>query len=235
MFDLNQNIENWRRELRGNPSMSQEDVDELVSHLQDEIENLTGRGLSEEEAFWVARRRLGDASALSVEFSKVNRAAIWRQRLLWLLTGYFLLTMVPQLVKLLTLPLYLLDLTGGFVTIHIMGTPVPIAFLVLGLLVAGSAFLLVVRLLADTSLKQKLSTFKPGYGLMWASVALYLVIVLGGFFSTNILAHKLSVWTMSHVAVSQTFFSFWWNTLLLACFVILIVTQMGRKNKPVVV
>ncbi len=64
------------------------DLDELEDHLRDEITNLAAVGLSEDEAFDVARRRLGSADALDTEFRKVNDEAVWGRRIQWMLAGY---------------------------------------------------------------------------------------------------------------------------------------------------
>ena len=90
MFELNKKIENWHNELIANQSMDETDVNELIYHLKDNIEEFNKKGLSEEESYWIAKHRLGDTQALSIEFSKVNQALIWKKRMLWLLLGYFL-------------------------------------------------------------------------------------------------------------------------------------------------
>lgn len=51
MFELKDHIEKWRRELILNQSMSRVNADELEAHLNESIEELTSRGLSEEESY----------------------------------------------------------------------------------------------------------------------------------------------------------------------------------------
>ncbi len=82
-FDLTTAIENWRQELAQQPGLLPDDCRELANHLQDSVEQLQRLGLPAEEAFWLARRRLGQLPAVSSEFAKENPAAIWRERLLW--------------------------------------------------------------------------------------------------------------------------------------------------------
>lgn len=43
--------------------------------------------ISPEEAFWLARRRLGTSDVLEAEFGKVNGMDLWMQRILWIVTG----------------------------------------------------------------------------------------------------------------------------------------------------
>ena len=72
MFNVDQQIQQWRRDLSNAEVCRDSDLDELESHLRDEIENLEDRGLSTEEAFIVASRRLGNRGSLTREFAKVN-------------------------------------------------------------------------------------------------------------------------------------------------------------------
>ncbi len=68
-------------------SLSGSDVTELESHLREEIEHLTMSGLSAEEAFLVARHRLGDATRLESEFAKVNIPRRATNPLWWMAAG----------------------------------------------------------------------------------------------------------------------------------------------------
>lgn len=91
-FDLNFAIKRWRNALAQSPALHGEDLDELESHLRDAVGDLHARGLSEEEAVLVAARRMGWAETLAQEFGKVNTAALWRDRALWMLLGMLFLT-----------------------------------------------------------------------------------------------------------------------------------------------
>ncbi len=86
-FDLNKAISNWRATLAGSPAMGAGDLDELETHLRDSIITLEGRGLAAHEAFWVARSRMGEASALKAEYQKIHIEQVWQNRLLWMLAG----------------------------------------------------------------------------------------------------------------------------------------------------
>jgi hypothetical protein len=86
-FDLNDQILRWQNGLRQLPHFRVQDLAELESHLRDSVTGLQAQGLSVEEAFIVATRRLGTPSALEPEFAKVNRSQVWLHRLLWMLIG----------------------------------------------------------------------------------------------------------------------------------------------------
>lgn len=86
-FILNNAIASWRDEVSRSPNLRPEDVAELEGHLRDSLEGLQARGLSQEEAFLVATRRLGHPAGLESEFAKINRREVWLNRLLWMLIG----------------------------------------------------------------------------------------------------------------------------------------------------
>jgi hypothetical protein len=87
MFNLNDEISKWRSSLAESQTLETSDIDELESHLREEIEQLVTAKLSQQEAFWVARHRLGDADSLAEEFAKINASVLWRKRLFWAGTG----------------------------------------------------------------------------------------------------------------------------------------------------
>ncbi len=86
-FDLNNAIRDWRKNLAQSPSFHSENLDELESHLRDSTSALSGRGLSAEEAFIIATKRIGQPCVLQSEFTKVNATSVWLDRALWMLAG----------------------------------------------------------------------------------------------------------------------------------------------------
>jgi len=86
-FDLNLAIQSWREELANSAAFRRENLDELESHLRDSVAALQTRGLSTEEAFRVAIRRIGQSQQLESEFSKLDRDSIWLMRAMWMLIG----------------------------------------------------------------------------------------------------------------------------------------------------
>ena len=81
MFELESQIRKWRDHLRATGTVGAQDLEELESHLRDSVDDLTGRGVSTEEAFLVSIRRMGDAQALSHEYAKISTESVWRQLL----------------------------------------------------------------------------------------------------------------------------------------------------------
>ena len=70
-FDLNRAIKNWRARVTNSPAFRNENVDELESHLRDSINRLQAGGLSEEESWVIAQKRLGQIDSLEQEFAKL--------------------------------------------------------------------------------------------------------------------------------------------------------------------
>ena len=97
-FDLNERICVWRERLLNAAALKHGDVAELEAHLRDGCADLRTRGLSEEEAFLVAARRLGHGDQLDREFSKVNAGRVWLTRGLWMLAGIQLSSLLFDLV-----------------------------------------------------------------------------------------------------------------------------------------
>lgn len=97
-FDLNLAIRHWREYLAQSPAFRTENLNELESHLRDSIAALQTGRLSEEEAFVIASRRVGNGQQLETEFAKVNRTATWADRILWMLIGVQIWKLVSDLV-----------------------------------------------------------------------------------------------------------------------------------------
>ncbi|PWU09820.1 MAG: hypothetical protein C5B50_26550 [Verrucomicrobia bacterium] len=81
MFNLNQAIAEWRRQMASAGITSAEVLDELVSHLRDDVEEQVRTGANAEKAFASAVRRIGPAAALKTEFAKSGPPkGAWRRR-----------------------------------------------------------------------------------------------------------------------------------------------------------
>jgi len=74
MFDLEKAVIEWRQQMAAAGVKSAEILNELESHLRDEIEDRIHAGLAAEKAFENAVQRIGPAHALRVEFAKVGNS-----------------------------------------------------------------------------------------------------------------------------------------------------------------
>lgn len=70
MFNLDQAISEWRRLMAEGGMRTPEFLDELESHLGDDVEEQMRHGLTPEQAFTAASSRLGKPAALQHEFKK---------------------------------------------------------------------------------------------------------------------------------------------------------------------
>ena len=74
MFNLEQAIADWGRQMMAAGIDTPEALKELESHLRDEVEHQIRSGLSSEQAFHSAVQQLGSANALKAEFTKTSGA-----------------------------------------------------------------------------------------------------------------------------------------------------------------
>lgn len=72
MFNLEQSISNWRQQMRKAGITNREDLDELESHLRDEIDGQMRSGHDEPAAFDLAAQQMGQTGSLTGEFRKVG-------------------------------------------------------------------------------------------------------------------------------------------------------------------
>lgn len=80
MDQLETQMDEWRsfvsRELDGR------DLEELETHLRDQVDDLVESGLTDSEAFLVAVKRIGAVDELSREFAQEHSGRLWRQLVL---------------------------------------------------------------------------------------------------------------------------------------------------------
>src|SRR5688500_19226053 len=76
---LEDQIAQWRTYLRHRQAVHRPDVEELEGHLRDQLAALTAAGLSGDEAFLVAVKRMGSLDALSREFARAHSERLWKQ------------------------------------------------------------------------------------------------------------------------------------------------------------
>ncbi|HET7854854.1 MAG TPA: permease prefix domain 1-containing protein [Gaiellaceae bacterium] len=75
-------IAEWRAYVAGAPAVNGRDVDELEDHLRGQIAELNAAGLTDDESFLVAVKRMGDLDELSREFAREHSGRLWKQLVL---------------------------------------------------------------------------------------------------------------------------------------------------------
>ena len=73
MFDLEQAISEWRKQMLNAGIKTPVPLEELEIHLREDIERQVQAGFSEENAFNSAIWKIGPACVLKSEFKKVER------------------------------------------------------------------------------------------------------------------------------------------------------------------
>ena len=82
MDGVESQIAEWRAYVAKAPAVDGRDIDELEGHLRDQIAELGAAGLTADEAFLVAVKRMGDLDALSREFAREHSGRLWKQLVL---------------------------------------------------------------------------------------------------------------------------------------------------------
>jgi hypothetical protein len=89
MFNLEQAIKGWRRRMLDAGVKDPNILDELESHLREDVERRMQAWLGEEDAFEIAARSIGRPAALQIEFAKSGATNGTRlQRLKCALLGF---------------------------------------------------------------------------------------------------------------------------------------------------
>lgn len=121
-FNTEREIEQWKEALQASGHIDQESLMELESHLLDEIDNLSGKGLNGEEVLLVAQRRIGSYKTISKAYSTSKnwgfaKISLISQAFLFLLTFIALSKIATSLAG--DISFYWLELeTTGFVIVH---------------------------------------------------------------------------------------------------------------------
>ncbi|MGX7671298.1 permease prefix domain 1-containing protein [Plantactinospora sp. DSM 117369] len=80
--ELEAQFEQWRRYVLRRRELQPFDADELEDHLRGSVDELVTAGLSPDEAFLVAVKRMGSLDELSREFAREHSERLWKQLVL---------------------------------------------------------------------------------------------------------------------------------------------------------
>jgi len=72
MFDLEQSIAEWRRQMLAAGIKTPVPLEELEIHLREDVERQMRSGLNAQQAFGIAARKIGQAPELKREFKKIG-------------------------------------------------------------------------------------------------------------------------------------------------------------------
>jgi hypothetical protein len=128
MFDLESSITEWRRQMLAAGLKTGRRLDELESHLREEISALKSAGASEAVAFEQAVARLGSPQSVYTEFNKIGVGHIWPVKIGWalwlaatlLVAGRLMWRLLAGRLNLL-LGTHILSVTAGYGGAMLMG------------------------------------------------------------------------------------------------------------------
>jgi hypothetical protein len=80
--ELEAQFAQWRHYVQRRPELRPSDADELEDHLRGSVDELVAAGLSADEAFLVAVKRMGNLDELSREFAREHSERLWKQLVL---------------------------------------------------------------------------------------------------------------------------------------------------------
>ena len=80
--ELEEQFAQWRQYVLRRKELQPLDADELEDHLRGSVDELAAAGLSPDEAFLVAVKRMGNLDELSREFAREHSERLWKQLVL---------------------------------------------------------------------------------------------------------------------------------------------------------
>jgi len=128
MFNLDQAIAEWRRQMAAGGNKNSTILDELESHLRDDIRTRVAAGDLEARAFELAVAKMGSPSVVRNEFNKINRPTCWPVKIgisLWMVMAVLVAGVVARqfhfgkLTPLLTV--HIMALTTGYLAVFLAG------------------------------------------------------------------------------------------------------------------
>ena len=132
-FQLESTIDGYLQQLQTRGSYTPDDILELKNHLQENVDELRQDRLSEEEAFMIAKKRLGREEELNSEYQKVNGSLFYNRDLFVIVLSICTYLLFSYLYTICQNGLQNLAISGGK-NIYLLG----IANYVLQIVIVGS-------------------------------------------------------------------------------------------------
>lgn len=232
MSDVEKSIEQWRKALRTSEAFGAADIEELENHLREEMERLQPLGLSEAEAFLVARHRLGAPEALETEYAKVNPDRRSLLRLSWMAAGVLVYLLAGYLAVGIS--------HGGMLAALPLGVgPAALAWIGVATKVAAAAvlFLIVwacVRRCSWSRLTARLRTMSPpGLVLLLGGLVVVDCLLLGFEFLFRTAAVRcVNLEEYSQMALVEGYAGLGWTVLAPVLAGILVLVLRTRTHRP---
>lgn len=234
MFELKKALQNWRNDLKNKNTFLKTDIQELENHLLAELKILKEKGLSEEEAFWVANRRLGETKDLTFEFSKINGNTIWGFRALWMALGvlcYLLMNHLIQLVNGICVTIAAANGVNGYNlgVVSIVSAFILIGTAVLGcfLIVSKRGALLRERIFKSAEIATRRTFYLVGFIIL---IAILILFKTSAFMLTP---RFVSVASYGEFQMVRVLASLIWSVILPSLLVVFVFFIRRKSRNPV--
>lgn len=232
MFQLKKSLEDWKKNLNTSNALTESDIEELESHLLDEIDSLKLKNLTDEESFYVACSRIGSTDLLTNEFSKININYIWLKKILWLLSGYLLIGFCQQLTSISStfitgLVVKFTDLsTNGMMYLNL------VLNFILSAIVLCALFLPKLMIISNVYSKFNY-LFNYKRWLLISTFIIFFIMTSIGFLSLKIVLTRIvPVWQLGYIQSGEMIFTLIWPAAL--CLMVLFLSLKNHnKNKTI--
>jgi len=228
MFDLNSAISSWRMNLSEKQTCAKSDIDEMETHLREEIDSLTASKLSQQEAFLVAAHRLGDPDSLAAEFAKVNTSILWRNRLFWMVAGLLSYFVAKYITGIASNGFVILAWFAG-VRGHSLGAFDVISRVVFFLVVIFVFYQIIRRRDTQGELFCKVANKPWGKFLLFAGVVVIIAVTLAARILVPATVARMGVQEYSEMAIFRAFTELVW--LITMPLILLVVVLRLRPSK----
>ncbi len=227
-FDLDTQVTVWYKHLNSQTEVTEADAEELKTHLLDLIDELKAAGLDNEEAFWVASKRMGKTSDLGSIYTDINKPIVQIRRSLVILAGvlaYFLLYHFINCSSKLLYIVLLYSKINGYVAVSWISKYLIAIHLMVIIFVASIYYFeqKTISFVENIKLKPK-HTF---YLLLTAVVLSILNTCLYPIIKNMTLSDRTIFGHLHHIYI---YFDFIFPLIICACFTILY-TKYYRKAK----
>lgn len=136
MFNLDDQMLMWKLEIEKIENLTNDDVEELESHILDKIDDLQSRGYTLEESFDIAINKIGTNDLLSEEYKKVNTKLSVFQKITYGIIGFICVDFVFQIINIITMMIGS-HFANKLLTSEVINIPIVSKFIVL---LAGESY-----------------------------------------------------------------------------------------------
>lgn len=103
MFNLESQMLIWKSEIEKIENLTNDDIEELKSHIIDKIDDLQNRGYTLEESFNISINKIGSNDLLSEEYKKVNNKLSAAKKITYGIIGFIGVNFIFQIANIIAI------------------------------------------------------------------------------------------------------------------------------------